>query len=201
MRQGLGNIQEIKGTLIERAISVMAKNGLDKTTTKTITLGTGINESYIYRYFDGKENLLAQAFAEIDEELLAKVMQSLPVMQMREVELELRCKILFLDVWNLMIQNKEHCLAFMQYYYSPYFLEYSAEAHAKRYRVLVERFKSAFREEADVWMILNHIFTTMLSFAVKVHNGEMSEEDNYTEHIFRVVFEAVKQYFREDMEL
>ena len=43
-------------------------------------------------------------------------------------------------------------------------------------------------------MILNHILDVMLSFSVKVHNGLMSEEDDYGEHVFRVLYESVKQY-------
>jgi len=47
-----------------------------------------------------------------------------------------------------------------------------------------------------VWMILNHILNVMLDFAVKVHNGQMPNEENYSEHVFRVIYASVKQYFR-----
>lgn len=43
--------KERRNMLIARTISVIAGQGLDKTTTKAITDGTGINEAYIYRYF------------------------------------------------------------------------------------------------------------------------------------------------------
>ena len=45
-------------------------------------------------------------------------------------------------------------------------------------------------------MILNHILNVMLDFAVKVHNNQMSQEDNYAEHVFRVLYASVKQYFK-----
>ena len=62
---------------------------------------------------------------------------------------------------------------------------------------VVEKFKEAFKDEADVWMILNHILNVMLDFAVKAHNGQIPKEDNYVEHVFRVIYASVKQYFRE----
>ena len=62
---------------------------------------------------------------------------------------------------------------------------------------VVEKFKDAFTEESDVWMILNHILNVMLDFAVKVHNKQMSDEDDYVEHIFRVIYASVQQYFKE----
>ena len=49
-------------------------------------------------------------------------------------------------------------------------------------------------------MILNHILNVMLDFAVKVHNNQMPENDDYSEHVFRVIYESVRQYFKEGKE-
>ena len=188
---------DVQSRLIDRTIIVIAENGLDKTTTKAIVKGMDINEAYIYRYFSDKEDLLSHVFDTLDEELVAKVMQHLPVMYMRELEYELRCRVFFEAVWKFLLGNKEKCLAFVRYYYSPYFTKYSAENHKRRYVPVVEKFKEAFKDEADVWMILNHILNVMLDFAVKAHNGQMSKEDHYVEHVFLVIYTSVKQYFRE----
>ena len=192
--------QDMREKLITRTITVIATEGLDKTTTKAITTGTGINEAYIYRHFSDKKDLLSKTFDKLDDELVAKVMQHLPVMYMQELEYELRCRVFFEAVWKFMLANKEHCLAFIQYYYSPYFTKYSVEAHKKRYVSVVEKFKDAFKDEADVWMILNHILNVMLDFAVKVHNGQMPSEDNYSEHVFLVIYRSLEQYFRKTKE-
>ena len=192
--------QDMREKLIARTITVVATEGLDKTTTKAITTGTGINEAYIYRHFSDKKDLLSKAFDKLDDELVAKVMQHLPVMYMQELEYELRCRVFFEAVWKFMLANKEHCLAFVQYYYSLYFTKFSVEAHKKRYVSVVEKFKDAFKDEADVWMILNHILNVMLDFAVKVHNGQMPSEDNYSEHVFLVIYRSVEQYFRKTKE-
>lgn len=192
--------QDMREKLIARTISVIATEGLDKTTTKAITTGTGINEAYIYRHFSDKKDLLSKAFDKLDEELVAKVMQHLPVMYMQELEYELRCRVFLEAVWKFLLGNKEKCLAFVQYYYSLYFTKYSAESHKRRYIPIVEKFKDAFKDEADVWMILNHILNVMLDFAVKVHNGQMPSEDNYSEHVFLVIYRSVEQYFRKSKE-
>ena len=88
----------------------------------------------------------------------------------------------------------------MRYYYSPYFTKFSAESHKKRFLPIVTKFEDAFKDEADVWMILNHILNVMLDFAVKVHNDQMSKDDDYAERVFRVIYASVKQYFRETEE-
>ena len=85
----------------------------------------------------------------------------------------------------------------MRYYYSPYFSKYSAVDHKRRYRPLVDKFKDAFREDANVWMILNHILTTMLDFAVKVFDGAVPNDNDTAEHVFRLLYVSVRQYFKE----
>ena len=187
--------QDMRETLIAKAITVIANDGLDKTTTKAITAGTGINEAYIYRYFSDKEGLLVKTFESLDEELVDKAMQYISVMYKKDVSYEMRCRVFFFAIWNFLLGNKEKCIAYVRYYYSQYFSKYSVEAHKKRFMPVIDKFSEAFREEADVWMILNHIMNVMLDFAVKVHNEQMPRDDDYAEHVFRVIYASVNQYF------
>ena len=191
---------DVRSRLIERTIAVIAENGMDKTTTKAIVKGTDINEAYIYRFFKDKEDLLVQVFEKLDDELVAKAMQHVEIMYMKELDYELRCRVFFEAVWKFLLGNRDRCLSFVRYYYSPYFQSYSAERHKQRYNPLVSKFRDAFKDEADVWMILNHILNVMLDFAVKVHNGHMPDADDYAEHVFRVIYRSVEQYFKKNEE-
>lgn len=186
----------MRETLFERTITVIANEGLDKTTTKQIVAGTGINEVYIYRQFKGKEDLLAGTFERLDEELVSKIMQHIEIMYVAELDFETRCRVFFMAIWRFLLSSKKKCLAFVRYYYSPYFLKYSINAHKERYLKVVERFRDAFIEEVDVWMILSHILNVMLDFAVKAHTVQMPKEDSYTEHVYRVIYASIKQYFK-----
>lgn len=188
--------QEIRETLLERTISVIANDGLGKTTTKAIVTGTGINESYIYRHFSDKEDLLAKSFEKLDNELLFNAMQNISVMYQQDMAYEDRCRAFFYRVWDFLLSNREKCLAFVRYYYSPQFAKKSAREHKLRYEPLVERFCDAFKVEANVWMILNHMLNVILDFAVKAHNGLMPCEEIYYEHVFRVIYASVQQYFK-----
>ena len=188
--------QDIRDTLITRTITVIADEGLDKTTTKAITQGTGINESYIYRRFSDKEDLLSKTFDKLDDELMTAVTRCLPIMYVQDIEFELRCRAFFNNIWAFLLGNKEKCLAFVRYYYSPYFTKYSAESHKKRFLPIVERFSLAFIDEADVWMILNHILNVLLDFAVKVFSGAVGDNEDTEEHVFRLIYHSVSSYFK-----
>ena len=192
--------QEIRETLVDRTIEVIADNGLDKVTTKAIVSGTGINEAYIYRHFKDKEHLLAQAFEKLDYELVDALMENLPVVYMYQLDYELRYRLYFEAIWKFLLGNKDKCMAFVRYYYSPYFKKYSIEEHKLRYEPFINKIKVAFLDESDVWMILNYILNVMLDFAIKVHNEQMPSNDDYTEHVFRVIYISVKQYFKKSKE-
>ncbi len=189
---------DLRQALIDGTIHVIALSGLDKATTRAISNATGINEAYIYRFFENKEKLFEQSFEYLDKQLVDKSVLHIDVMYMQEMDYETRCRIYFFAMWRFLIGNKDEILMYVRYYYSPYFKRLSAETHKQRFIPLINKFKDAFNDEADVWMILNHILNVMLAFAVMAHNDEMPKEDNYTEHVFRVIYQSVKQYFRHE---
>ena len=142
--------------------------------------------------------MFAKAFSTLDEDLVAKAMEPISVMYDISLEYETRCRIFFFAMWKFLLGNRDKCLAYMQYFYSPYFPMYSAEEHEMRCMPIVNKFRDAFKDEVDAWMILNHILNVMLDFAVKVHNHLMPDIDNYAEHVFRVIYHSVEQYFRSE---
>ena len=190
----------IRRAMIDGTIHVIARDGLDKATTKLLASESGVNEAYIYRFFNGKEAMLVKTFDALDEKLLANIQSNIKYMQIENMGLRERCWLMFCGVWKFIIGNKDECLTFIRYYYSPYFDRYSAEIHKKRYEGLVRVMSIAFREDAYVWMILNHILNVMLDFAIKVFNGTMENSDENVEHVFRVIYESIKQYFKEERE-
>ena len=140
--------------------------------------------------------MFAKTFEYLDQELYAKVMQYMDVMYITGVPFIQRCRTYFFLLWQFLLEDRNECLMYVRYFYSTYFTKYSLEGHQKRVAQIAERFRPAFIDEADVQMILEHILNVMLDFAVKVFNGQMPENDNYAEHVFRVVYAAIRQYFR-----
>ena len=124
--------------LIDGTIHVIARDGLDKATTKSIGEETSINQAYIYRHFEDKEDMFAKAFASLDDELLAVTMKHVEIMYMKEMEFELRCRFYFSAVWKCLLEDRDGCLTYMRYFYSPYFTRYSAEDHKKRFKPLLD---------------------------------------------------------------
>lgn len=185
---------ERKLALLGSTISVIARDGLDKTTTRAIATEANLNEAYIYQLFASKEDLFKEVFSTLDDELVSKILLHLPVMYMESMDFETRCHTLFFFCWRFILGNKDKCLCFIRYYYSPYFKKYSYDEHNKRYQSVLEKMIPAFRKKSNVWMLLNHILNTMLDFAVKVFNGDIKDNDDTAEHVFLVIYSSVKPY-------
>ena len=188
----------VRDRLIENTIKVIASEGLENTTTKAIVRGTDLNEAYIYRVFADKEDLLASVFETLDAELFEVTMADVEVMYDESMEYSARCRTYFNAVWHFILENREECIAYIRYFYSPYFRKYSHIRHGERFAPLLARFKHAFREEANVWMLLNHILNVMLDFALKVHGGEVPNNADTEEHVYRLIYFSISPYFKQN---
>ena len=178
----------IRSSLIDATVRVVSREGLDKATTKRLAQEAGLNEVYIYRSFESKEDLFVKTFEALDRELIDKVLEHLPIMSMTQLPIEDRCRMFFMAVWKFLLRNSQKCLCFIRYYYSPYFKQYSAVGHRRAFRPLIEQFAPAFRQGANTWLLLNHILDAMLSSAVKVFDGEMPDDQQTAGYVFDLVY-------------
>ena len=191
---------DVEERLIARTISVIAEDGLERTTTKSIVKGTDINEAYIYRFFEDKDDLLRKTFVALDKELVLVSLSAVSALTEADRSIQEKARTLFRIVWRFLLGNSERCLAYIRLYYSPYFKKYLIADHTARFQPLVDMFATRLLSESNVWMILNHVLNVMLDFAVKVFNGEVPDNDDTEEHVFRLVYRSVEQYFKKEEE-
>ena len=187
---------ETRRKLIDGTIHVIAKYGLDKATTKQISTVTSINEVYIYRCFNDKAHMFAETFESLEQELISKMLQHLPIILMKDIDFKTRCQLYFNVIWKFLLGNRDKSLTYIRYYFSTYYSKLSSEKHDNLYKPVIEKFSEGFLEGANVHMILTHILMVMLTFAVKVFEGSLPDNDDTAEHIFRILYVSVSQYLK-----
>ena len=180
--------------LMEAAIHVVATEGIHKATTKAIANHSGINEVYIYRLFSDKDDLFAQTFALIDSELIACILKYEPIMKMQGIEIGERCYIFFKSCWRNIL-DYDKCSFFIKYYYSHYYDSYSPVKRKKAYAKVIESFTPAFRKDTDVWKIFNRILDIVYSTVIKILRGEIPDNEETAEDVFRVLYSALEPFF------
>ena len=173
---------------IESTVRIVARDGLDKTTTKAIATDAGLNEAYIYRCFENKEDLLRAAFHMEDLNFAHFLKETLPVMHDEQLPWKERAFRLWKASWRFVLDKQDDCCFYIRYYYSANCRKYAYEEHLQCYQRLIAATKQAFKPEANTEMLIHQIFDTMLSFASRVIGGEMPDDDAAARWAFEQIY-------------
>ena len=131
--------------LLEAAVLVVSRDGLDHATTKAIAKEAACNEVYIYRNFGSKEGLLQAAFDRADIHFIQMVIKHLDVLDDRSMTLEQRCHALWQPVWAFCLSGPDIIRFYLRYYYSAQYLTSARALHHRNYQQLQARLNRYFR--------------------------------------------------------
>lgn len=187
-----------KQAFIEGTVRVVARDGLDKATTKAIAADVGLNEANIYRCFESKEDLLCAAFRMEDVNFAYFLKQNLHVMHVQNTTWKDRAFQLWSVSWRFILERRDDCLFYLQYYYSANCRKYAYEEHLKCFQEMFTTMEQTFKPEANVNMVLHQVYDTMLSFAARVLAGEMPDDDVTTQWVFDQIYSFVVPNVREE---
>lgn len=144
--------ENIRQAFIQSAIRVVARAGLDKTTTKAIAADAGLNEAYIYRCFESKEDLLRAAFHMADVNFASIIRQNLFHMKNSDLPWKERAFRLWSACWRFVLESRDVCAFYLRYYYSANCRKYAYEEHLQYFQELIAMTAPAFRPEAKrIW--------------------------------------------------
>lgn len=185
---------KIRAKLMEGAIKAVSEYGLEGLTTRSIEQQCGLKDSYIYRYFEDKEDLLKKAFLKEDTTLISVIDHYFPIMQNAELDFRERCFNLWKPCWEYLVARPDVCRFYVRYYYSTYFKQRASNEHLKLCEGLVEKMKTAFPTEVKAEMVLHHILETMLAYGMKVALGEMENTVETSQIAFSFCYSVVCAY-------
>ena len=180
--------------LQDAAVLVVARDGLDHATTKSIAGEVACNEVYIYRNFGSKEGLLQAAFNRADIAFVQNVLKHIDVMDEADRSLEERCHALWDPVWAFCVGKPDIVQFYLRYYYSAQFLASAHALHHRNYQQLQARLSRYFVSSHDSWLLMAHIFETILSFVSHVLCGDLQDTPELDEQVFNLIFRTLQPY-------
>lgn len=194
----------VRNLLIGNTIHLIAAGGFEKATTKEITHvatlpDVKMNEVYIYRLFESKQNLYEAAFVTLDTELMQACKSGIDAVGGLQPDTKARMYAFFLSAWKFALRNEDRCRCYVRYYYSTYYKGEPVVKHKQNFRGVVEAFAPLFIEEADIGAIMHSVFTTFLDFAIRVYNGELEDSEINRPHIFNVLYNMMAAYFKDSV--
>ena len=180
--------------LLEAVVHVVSRDGLDHATTKAIAKEAACNEVYIYRNFGSKDGLLQSAFNRTDLRCVQTVLKNLDVMDEHSQPLEQRCRALWEPVWRFCLAQPDDTRFYLRYYYSAQFLASAHALHHHNYQQLQARLSRYFVSSHDSWLLMAHVFETILSFVSHVLCGDLQDTPELDEQVFGLIFRTLQPY-------
>lgn len=191
--------ERLKRELMKSAIHVIATDGLDKTTTKAISIDSGRNEVYIYREFENKEDLMRASFIREEKRFVYKILCTLSVMRDTSAAWKERCFMLWEPLWRYLLDDEDRCFFVIRYYYSANFKTYAEKEHIKCFKRVSRIAAPVFKSDTDVSALLYQVFEAMLSAAYHVRDGRIEDTDANCRRAFEQVYLLAAPHFRDEV--
>ena len=181
----------MRQVFIDSAVRVVARDGIEKTTTKAVAAEAELNEAYIYKCFSGKDELLSAALHMEDVRFAELLQKTLPVMHMPGFSWKERAYILWKKSWDLILAVPADCIFYIRYYYSASCRAHAYEMHLACFQPLIEKASKSFKPGTNMDMLIHQIFSTMLFFASRVLSGELENNEETTRWAFEQIYSFV----------
>jgi len=167
---------ETKAMLREGAIRTVARDGLEKASTKLISYEANVNEAFIFRYYGGKDNLLDETFRALDEELVREAVRRVNQVRLSMRSSNERAAEVIGGMWELLMDHKNEVLFFIRYYYSAAFLRIANERHLATTQELVDLVTNFAKSERSARTMVMGIFDGLLNMAMQVQLGNVPDD-------------------------
>lgn len=193
------DINEMKQTFLKSAVHIVARDGLEKVTTKAIAKEARLNEAYIYKCYSGKDELLNEALHMEDENFAVLLNETLPVMHDSRLPWKSRAFILWKRSWDFILEEPDDCVFYIRFYFATIGLNAVYGRHMESYKPFIDRVRPTFKPGTNMDMVIHQIFCTMLFFASRGMDGDLENCDETTRWTFGQVYCFIVPHVRPDL--
>lgn len=189
----------MKQVFLKSAIRVVARDGLDKATTKAIAKEARLNEAYIYKCYSGKDELLDDALIMEDVNFAELLDEVMPIMHDSRLPWKSRAFILWKRSWDFILEEPDDCIFYIRFYFASLGPGSVYRKHLESYRPLIRKVTPSFRPNTNMDMVIHQIFCTMLFFASRVMDGDLENNDETTLQTFEQVYCFIVPHIRPEL--
>lgn len=192
-------LNEMQQRFIRGVIRVVARDGLEKATTKAIAAEAKLNEAYIYKCFSGKDELMLAALQMEDADFAVLLHETIPVMEVTSLSWKERSFLLWKKCWDFILEEPDDCIFYIRYYFSGNCLGSTYSAHMQDFQPLIEKARPFCKEGTNMTMLIHQIFCTMLFFASRVMSNELENNEATTKWAFEQIYSFVAPNVRPEL--
>ena len=182
-----------RAAILKATLALISEHGFHGTAMSVIADRAGVGAGTIYRYFDGKEDLVTQLYLEIKREMGVAFLDGYSeALSLRE-----RFRTLWLNMLAYYVDHPQETAFLEQFDNSPYVNTRVKEACVEYYEPLIRFFRYAFQEGVFKEMPLEMlgIFTAGVAVSLaKLHaSGELTLDDATKELAMGACWDALRR--------
>jgi len=183
--------ERMKHELIDGTIKSVFQNGLEGLTSKSIAFNSGLNEAYIYRYFEDKSDLLLKSFRKTDAELFEKLKECYVDCKTVSLNTETRFKYFFENIWDFIMNNQTICVFYNRFVSSPAYTRQARAEHKANLIELVSIDEDKLINSTDFEFVMDYCVNSILYYAYLVSIGDEQNTPLYKEKICGVIYRSI----------
>lgn len=182
-------VTDKRTALLESAVRAISKYGMNAVSTRSISRGAGLNDAYIYRIFQDKEDLLAQAFLMEDRKYINFIKNIFDQLnEHMETPLEQSSSYAFHRAWRYLLDTPDVCHVFMYYFHSPSFVTHAQEEHRLLIEDLARSILYLFPSFADARHCLLTMFSVINGLALNMLTGMVPDTEFMERKAFEITY-------------
>lgn len=179
---------------MDGAIAAVAEFGLEGTTTRRIVASGKINEGYIYRYYEDRDDLLKKTFLKIDLSFKEIVASNMPLFCDTNVPKRDRFRKLFDDFVAYFREHQKESLFYLRYYESSFNEGEVWAEHKKIFDEFAPAIRNGIADKEYAFLVPHHLFRNIIligQFMVK----NAAKDSNWCDPMFELLFTIFDKYF------
>jgi AcrR family transcriptional regulator len=182
-----------RAAILGATLELISEHGFHGTAMSMIADKAGVGAGTIYRYFDGKEDLVTQLYLEIKREMGKAILAGYS----EDLSLQERFRTLWLNMLHYYMDHPRELAFLEQFDNSPYMAPEVKEAFSEYYEPLMRYFQYAFQEGVFKEMPLAMLSTFTMEVAVSLakHHaaGELTLDDETKELAMNATWDALSR--------
>lgn len=196
-------LDDTKTRIILAAIKAVRQYGLEGVRIQHVSQLAGISAGAIYRYFDGKEQLLVECFTYVDRQA-AEIFEDLSFDPMRMLTDPLGAvKELWLPYFRFWTSHPDETVFYHRFRDSAFFPKYDRTRDFTYFNTfirMVHLFKRAFPalDQMNQDLLWLHVLTSTVMYAKYVVEGTLPNSQDTEDTIFQLLTTGLSGYLKMD---
>lgn len=180
---------DIDEQMVAATIKLGAKIGLESVTTMKVGMACGVAEPTVYRHFNSKENLLYQAYLQVDN-VLTSIIDKLDFSDPAKVQSS--AEQVWRETFDYFITHRDETLYYIQYRHSVHYNTAMDMERAGAFGTLYKKnLEAARKKDEDFAIVSDFVLDNTMNFAEKVHLGQLEDNERLRELISTLIISTV----------